>query len=265
MHNGFSTRNIGGLPLVTADTISARHAFTTRLGGVSSGVHQSLNLGENRGDNHENVRENYRILGAALGFDYRDIVFTKQVHGREVRTVNENDRHELFSAVPYEADGLVTNRPGVPIIAFTADCVPVLLHDPAAGVIAAVHCGWRSTVADIIGEALRAMTALGATAADTTAAVGPAIAKCCFEVGPEVPEAMRELLGADAEPLIRPGLPEKFYADLHGACRARLIQLGVCSGNIAVSDECTVCSHEKYWSHRHTKGQRGSQGAIIML
>ena len=250
---------------MTSDTISARHAFTTRLGGVSRGIYESLNLGQNRGDDPEKVRENYRILGVALGFDYRDLVFTRQVHGSTVRTVGKNDRHELFSLIPYEADGLVTNASGLPLIVFTADCVPVLMHDPKADVAAAIHCGWRSTVADILGEALSAMSALGARAENITVAIGPAIGKCCFEVGPEVSKAIRDLLGTDAEAFIRPGNPGKFYADLHGVCRARLLQLGLNSGNIALSDECTVCSHEKYWSHRHTKGKRGSQAAVIML
>ena len=265
MNDGFKTEIIGGLPLTTAGIITARHAFTTRHGGVSDGICESLNLGENRGDDPANVRENYRRLGNALGFDYRNLVFTRQIHGNEVRIVNAGDRHELFGGVPYDADGLVTNEPGVPLIAFTADCAPLLMHDPVAGVIAAVHCGWRGTVADIIASAVYRMERLGAVAANIRAAVGPAIGKCCFEVGPEVPEAIAALIGDRAEALIVPGKPGKFYADLPGVCRARLETLGVESGNIAVSDECTYCNSDKYWSHRATNGQRGSQAAVIML
>lgn len=252
---------------LTASVLPCRHAFTTRLGGVSEGVYESLNLGEHRGDAPEKVRENYRLLCRALGVELSSLVFSRQVHGSGVRVVTEADRHELFAPVPYEADALVTDRPGLTLTVFTADCVPVLLCDPAAGVAAAVHCGWRSSVKDILGAAVEAMRALGARTEDLRAAIGPAIGGCCFETGPEVPEAVRSWLGADAEAFIRPlaGTADKSLVDLKGANRLRLLRLGLDSSHVAVSPDCTMCHPDKYWSHRVTKGVRGSQAALITL
>ena len=254
-----------GVVYQTAPTIKARHAFSTRFGGVSSGHLASLNLGSNRGDAQENVFENYRLLGEATGIDVYRMAFTKQVHGSVVRVVSEADVHKFGTDVPYEADGVVTNIPGLALICFTADCVPVLLCDDKNGVIAAVHCGWRSSVADILDNAVGEMCALGARPETICAAVGPAISQCCFEVGREVIEAAEQYLGGDLDGLYTAGNPGKYYLDLKGANARRLLQLGLWEENIAVSDECTFCMHDKYWSHRYTKGARGSQGALIVL
>jgi YfiH family protein len=263
----FTERNADGVVYLTAGNINARHGFTTRHGGVSSGIFESLNLGENRGDDPELVRENFRRLGRALGINTEAMAFSWQVHGKEVRIVTEKDRRSLFQPIAYEADGLVTNVRGLPIIIFTADCVPVLLHDPEAGVAGAVHCGWRSSVMDILGTAVEKMASLGARPENIRAAMGPAIGKCCFETGPEVPEAVEKYLNGDTEGLYwpRPGVQGKFMVDLKGANRRRLIQLGLRPENISVSEECTVCRADKYWSHRATKGRRGSQAAVICL
>jgi YfiH family protein len=168
--------------------------------------------------------------------------------------------------MPYEADGLVTNEPGLALICFTADCVPVLLCDARNGVIAAVHCGWRSSVGDILNNVLNAMADLGAAPETTAAAIGPAIARCCFEVGGEVVEAVDRYLGGDSAGLYAPAAGEgKYFLDLKAANARRLVQLGVPEEAVAVSDECTFCLPEKYWSHRYTHGKRGNQGAIITL
>ena len=263
----FNENKIGRVCFMTASTISARHAFTTRYGGVSEGIYASMNLGTSRGDSEAAVRENYRLLGEATGIDTSRMAFTRQVHGTEVRIATAADVHELYTEVPYEADGIVTDIPGLALICFTADCVPVLLHDPKNSVIAAVHCGWRSSVGDILAKTLKAMEALGAEREHICAAIGPAISGCCFQVGGEVVEAAREYLGGDIEGLWRadPSVEGKFLLDLKGCNARRLSQLGLKEENIAVSPECTMCSHEKYWSHRHTKGQRGSQGALIVI
>ena len=251
---------------MTSDKIGARHAFSTRHGGVSGGIFESLNLAEGRGDDEAHVRENYRRLSQAAGIDLSRCAFTRQVHGGEVRVAGPGDEHELFAVVPYEADGLVTRERGLALICFTADCVPLLMCDAENGVIAAVHCGWRPTAADIMAEAVRKMTELGAQPEKITAAAGPAIGACCFEVGAEVIDAMRALLGGEY-PLWReePGVSGKFLLDLRGVIAERLTQLGLLRENLDLSDECTVCRCGKYWSHRATHGQRGSQAAAIVL
>lgn len=261
----FAEMSYRELMYMRAPTIPFTHCFTTRWGGVSQGYLESLNLGENRGDDPENVRENYRRLLEAMGLEQQNLCFTRQVHGNTVRIVDGEDRRELFTPFKYEADGIVTRERGLPLICFTADCVPVLLCDPQAGVAGAVHCGWRSTVADILKNAVEKMTELGALPQDICAGIGPAIDMCCFETGPEVPQAVEKLLGADAQGVSFPvGESGKFMVDLKEANRRRLIQLGLREKNISVSDECTCCNSDRYWSHRKTKGERGSQAALIV-
>ena len=245
--------------------IPARHAFTTRYGGVSRGEFASLNLGSNRGDDPEAVRENYRRVCALMGAGIDDCAVTKQVHGSEVRVVTKVDRHVCMSTVPYEADGLVTNERGLPIMCFIADCVPALLCDREHSVIAAVHCGWRSSVADILGETVKKMCALGAKPENIHAAMGAAIGRCCFETDDDVPEAVEKYLSGETQGLFDRRADGKTMVDLRAANAVRLRQLGLRAENIDISPECTMCSHEKYWSHRYTKGRRGSQAAAIVL
>lgn len=262
----FIEHNDHGVVYMTASNLTSTHCFSTRHGGVSTGSLSSMNLGENRGDDPANVIENYRRLKAATGVDTDRLCFTRQVHGNAVRIVTEADIHTLMTPVPYDADGLVTNVPGLAVVAFVADCVPLLLEDPHNRVVAAVHCGWRSTVQDIMGVAVEKMQSLGADPSRIRAAIGASIGACCFEVGPEVPEAIYALLPHDHEGIVRPGEREgKFYVDLREAIARRLVQLGVPRAHILISTECTMCSPDKYWSHRVTKGDRGNQGAFIQL
>lgn len=263
----FEEHSSGGLVYMKSGSLPCRHMFTTRFGGVSAGCLESLNLGENRGDAEENVRENFARVCAVLGVRTDSLVFTRQVHGAQVRVVTEADRHALFTPVPYEADALVTDRAGLTLTVFTADCVPVLLCDREHAVIGAAHCGWRSSVADILRGTVEAMCALGAAPETICAAIGPAIGACCFEVGTDVPEAVYRYIGAAAEEFVRPipGKPDKSLVDLRGANARRLTQLGLKNEHISVSEECTVCKSDKYWSHRATKGLRGSQAGLITL
>ena len=261
----FIEKNEDGLIYMQSTLIPARHAFTTRFGGVSRGSFATLNLGSNRGDDPEAVRENYRRVCALMGVGPDGCAVTKQVHGKEVRLVTEADKHVCMSTVPYEADGLVTGTKGLPIMCFTADCVPVLLYDRENKAAGAVHCGWRSSVADILGEAVAKMRSLGARPENICAAIGPAIGRCCFETHGDVPEAVARYLSGDTEGLFEKKESGKFLVDLRSANARRLVQLGLLPANIDISEECTVCSHDKYWSHRYTRGDRGSQGAVIVL
>ena len=250
---------------MTSDILPARHAFTTRMGGVSGGEWASLNLGEHRGDEPERVRENYRLAGEIFGVGADDFAVAKQVHGTVVRAAGPGDRHVVNTQVPYEADGLVTDIPGIPLMIYIADCVPVLLCDPQARAIAAVHCGWRSSVGDILGKAAEKMAAMGARPENIRAAIGPSIGFDHFETGPEVPRAVGEYLSGDTDGLFIEKGNGKTLVDLRGANRRRLLQLGLLPEHIDVSGECTMCLPDKYWSHRVTAGRRGSQCAMIIL
>ena len=149
------------------------------------------------------------------------------------------------------------------LVCFAADCTPVLLFDPVRQAIAAVHAGWRGTAQGIACKAvLRMQEEFGCAPEDIRAAIGPCIGCCCFEVGPEVPDAMREALGADAEAAIEPR-GEKAHVDLKLLNRIWLQKAGV--QVIDVSPDCTMCHPDRFWSHRVTGGARGSQAAIIRL
>ena len=261
----FTENNHNGLIYMSSDKIGARHAFTTRYGGVSTGIFSSLNLGSNRGDDPEAVRENYRRVCELMGVGIDDMAVTQQVHKADVRIVTSADKHVCMSHVPYEADGIVTSERGLPIMCMVADCVPVLLYDGEHSAAGAIHCGWRSSVGDILKNALDAMASLGAKAQSVHAAIGPSIGRCCFETDDDVPQAIERYLSGDTDGLFdrRPG--GKTMVDLRAANARRLIQLGVLPENIGISDECTYCRHDKYWSHRYTHGQRGSQAALIVL
>ena len=261
----FIETNENGLIYMRSTLIGAKHAFTTRFGGVSEGEFATLNFSASRGDKLENVRENYRRACALFGVDENGACVTNQVHGNAVRTVTAADRHVCLDPTPYHADGLVTGEKGLPIFCFTADCVPALLWDEKGHAVGAVHCGWRSSVADILKNVLDAMGALGARPGDIRAAIGPAIGRCCFETDDDVPEAVTAWLGGDTDGLFDRRADGKTLVDLRLANARRLVSLGVAAEHIDISDECTFCCHDKYWSHRFTKGRRGSQASVIML
>jgi len=264
--NLFSDNAKDGVTFLTSENIRARHAFTTRLGGASEGHLASLNLGENRGDTPENVLENYRRLSAATGIDTDRMVYTNQIHEATILTARRENAQGHFEPTPYKCDGIVTSESALTISCFTADCVPVLLCDERAGVIGAAHCGWRGSVSDILKNAVSAMCALGAAPEDINVAIGPAIGFCCFEVGAEVVRVCEAYIGAAAcAKLVQAKGGGKFRLDLKAANAERLLQLGLLAEHISISPDCTMCSHEKYFSHRHTEGQRGSQGAFITL
>lgn len=240
------------------------HAFSTRIGGVSTGIYDSLNLGMNRGDIKERVIENWRRFLIEAGISQEEFVCGNQIHGNYVHIATKKDLRPAYGPgelIP--ADGYVTNEKNIPISIFTADCVPLLLEDSIDGVIGAIHCGWRSTVADIEGEAVRKMESLGAKAENIKAAIGPSIDRCCFEVGNEVIEAVNALLKREASGFYSKKDNGKYMLDLRGVVGERLIQLGLKKGNIERVGECTMCNPKRYWSHRYTNGERGSLACII--
>lgn len=243
------------------------HCFSTRYGGVSEGCLSSLNLGIHRGDKPENVRRNYEILGRAVGFCPEELVFTRQVHADIVVCVDESNRGDgLEREVTQDRDGLITNVPRVAVIAFSADCTPVLLLDPRKRVVAAVHSGWRGTAAGIVRRAVEQMRVrYGCDPENIRAAIGPCIGPCCFETHRDVPDAMLAALGPEAEAAIAPSASNagKYHVDLKRLNEIWLRRAGV--RQIDVSADCTACQPERFWSHRVVGNDRGSLAAIIML
>ena len=261
----FHNIKIGALEFSTADSLEgAVHCFSTRLGGVSEGTLNSLNLGMHRGDLPERVRENYRILGDAVGFSPEQTVFTKQYHTDMIRVVDESFCGEgLDREVSEICDGQITDRPGVALVTFAADCTPILLFDPVRKAIGAVHAGWRGTAQGIAAKAVDAMVQeFGCVRENIQAAIGPSIGKCCFETDWDVPQSMLDALGPKAvTAFVQKG--EKYYVD-NKFCNALWLQrAGV--GGLDISPDCTKCRPDRYWSHRNHGGERGSMAGIIML
>src|ERR1700761_7153993 len=190
-----------GLRLLTWPALDAgvTAAVTARVGGVSDGPYATLNLSLSVADDQDRVLENRRRLAAALGTSPGDFVFARQVHGATVRVVGDADRgsgaYSLDDAIE-SADALVTTTPGLVLAILTADCLPVVLYDPVAGVLACVHAGWRGTVAGVTAAAVAALCDLGSRPADIIAGLGPAIAGDRYQVGPDVHEAGTTTFGA---------------------------------------------------------------------
>ena len=252
----------GKLEYLVAEGISVPHCFTTRHGGVSSGSQESMNLAIGRGDSPGNVEANLRILAKELGYDAEKYVLTRQIHSDIVRVVTDADCSGFFHRDYPECDALVTNAPGVTLMVFTADCTPLLFHDPVTGAVGAAHAGWRGTAQNIGAKTVEAMVRnFGCEPKNIRAAIGPNIAQCHFETDADVPQALVKTYGAEAEPFIRPQ-GDKFYVNLKEINALSLKRRGV--EQIEISESCTVCEHDRFWSHRYTKGQRGSQGAIIL-
>lgn len=267
----FTLENRNGVQFHTVDQFTAlggtRHGFATRLGGVSQGVCAQLNLSRTELDTEERVRENYRLLCAALGTDVTQLVLSHQVHADAVRVVTRADvLADLYDPIPYEADGLITDIPGLTLTIFYADCIPILLYDPVRQVAGAVHSGWRGTWLGILNNAVETMTQVfGSDPQDIRAAIGPGICPKCFETHADVPDAMKETLGAAADPYITPLPGGKFQVDLKGLCRYRLESAGLLPQHVDVLEECTCCNGDLYWSHRRLGPQRGNQVAMIQL
>lgn len=256
------TKQHGTLEYLQAEGIGVPHAFTTRRGGVSTGYLDSLNLGMHRGDRDQNVEENFRILSGAVGAQPQQIVMTWQIHSDIVRKVDRQDCNGIDHRKYPQCDALITNDPGTALWVFSADCTPILLHDPVTGAVGAVHAGWRGTAAAIAAKTVSAMVAsYGCKPEDIRAAIGPNIGQCCFQTDADVPHAMLAAYGKEALDLIRKE-DQKYYVNLKGMNALALRSVGV--QRIEISPLCTACRTDLFWSHRKMGDKRGSQGAIIV-
>lgn len=257
------TEKCGELEYLRSDNIAVSHGFTTRFGGVSQGHLASLNLGLSRGDAYENVVENYRRLGAALGFDPHRCVLSRQVHSDIVYAAGKSDwGRGLFCEHLPDCDALVTNTPGTALVVFTADCTPVLLWDEKTGAVGAAHAGWRGTASGIAARTVEAMVKhYGAEPQNIHAAIGPNIGLCHFETHGDVPQALISAFGEEMQEYIVPQ-GEKYRVDLKAVNAWVLRQAGV--SDIRLADECTVCQSSRFWSYRVTGSARGSQAGVIV-
>ncbi|MDR1116698.1 MAG: peptidoglycan editing factor PgeF [Oscillospiraceae bacterium] len=261
--SGFKLISSGGLTLCVPEMFSEAGipcAFTTRPGGVSAGTLSSLNFRRNR-DAADNFLKNIDLLSHAVGFDKSSAVHTSQVHGDVIFTV-KRDSGGNVSAPTDSCDALITNETGVTLFAYTADCVPILLCDPAAKCVGAVHAGWRGTANGILLKTVNRMREeFGCLPQNILAAIGPAISQENFEVDGDVYAALKSALKDADRYIFRRG--EKYFPDLKGLNRLWLEYGGVPKENIAVSGLCTYDNPLLFWSHRRDGDSRGCQAAVI--
>jgi YfiH family protein len=239
----FEWTDPGGTVLLQARLGNAHAVFSTRLGGVSEGPYESLNLGILTDDVAGRVRQNRSVLAEAVGRDPASVAMGRQVHGARVQLRAAPPAGETLE----EVDGQVTASPAVTPLVLVADCVPLVLAAP--GAVAAVHCGWRGVAAGIVGNAVRELAGEG----PVVAAVGPGIGPCCYEVGPDV----LERFASRGHDLAGPAL------DLPAVVATELQRAGV--GSIAVAGICVSCNAELFFSHRRDGGVTGRQAGLAWL
>ena len=264
--------NAETVPYLTFDSLSEisgfRHAFTTRLGGVSEGEFTSMNMAFNRGDDPDRVTENYRRFCASAGCEFEELVASAQDHHTYVRAVTSADKGVgIYKPRDMESvDALVTNEPGVTLVTYYADCTPLFFIDPVSRAVGLAHAGWRGTVGRIGEKVIGKMTALyGSDPRNIRAAVGPAISVCCYEVDEPCARHFRALTDLDTEKFLFLKEGGKFMLDLLETNRQILTAAGVPDENITVSDLCTNCNSDLLWSHRATQGRRGTMSAFLSI
>ncbi len=243
------------------------HAFSTRVGGVSSNEFKSLNLSFSRGDDAKCVEENYKIFCSALKFDPSLMVRALQVHGNVIKKISGEDIKDknFKSSVFPETDGFITNGPGIVLATFHADCPAIFMIDPVQKAVGLAHAGWRGTVKKIAVSLLDAFIADYNSSKDNIlCALGPGIGKCCFEVSKSiVPEF--EKLDIKNSYSVESENKYKINIDLLEVNRQIILKAGLPAKNIFKSDVCTVCNRDLLFSHRATNGKRGNNAAFISI
>ena len=270
--NTMTLNNANGVPFLTYNSLSEiktiRHAFSTRLGGVSEGEFTSMNLSFGRGDADENVTENYKRFCDAAGFDYNTLTASSQDHHTFVRYVKEeNAGVGIYKPRDMQSvDALVTDKRGVTLVTYYADCTPLFFVDTKNNAIALAHAGWRGTAGRIGERVIETMREKCSTdPKDLICAIGPAISKCCYEVDSDCADNFLRLRDLNTDSFVFPKNDGKFMVDLLEANRQILVKAGVNPDNITVSDLCTKCNSELLWSHRATNGKRGTMAAFMTL
>ena len=242
------------------------HAFSTRHGGVSKGIFESMNFSF-ANDDRESVLQNYRRFCNAVGFEFDTLVASSQDHNTFVRVCTKDNcgigitRKKDIESV----DALVTNEQGVTLVTYYADCTPLFFVDTKRKAIGLAHAGWRGTVGKIGQKVIDKMVEnYGTDPKDVVCAIGPAISLCCYEVDKACADNFYAL-GLDDSKFVFPKEDGKFMIDLLETNRQILMSCGVKEENITVSDLCTKCNSDLLWSHRATNGKRGTMSAFMTL
>lgn len=235
------------------------HGFTTRKGGVSTGAYESLSMSPRRGDDIECVRENERILCRELSLDIERLSSTRQEHTDNIEIIDK-ERIGYGVKIPWDhpVDACITTEKNVPVLCYSADCVPILLYADDIKAIAAVHAGWRGTESKIVYKTVQKIIEMGAESKNIYAAIGPCIGKCCYEVDGEVAKKFSEKYYTE-----KPS--DKYMLDLGSVNFDLIKECGVKEENISLSGICTKCNNDIFFSHRGQNGKSGTLGGIICM
>ena len=272
--NVFRNVERGGVPYLSfkalEDTGMVINGFSTRLGGASKGRFATMNFSYSRKDDPADVLENFTRMADALGVERDRMVVSYQTHTTNVRRVTREDEGKgVIRERDYrDVDGLITDVPGITLVTFYADCVPLYLVDPVHHAIGLSHSGWRGTVRRMGQVTMDAMKeAFGTRPEDVTACIGPSICRDCFEVGEEVAEAF-----ADAfDPKYRDALyranekPGTYQLDLWKANEIIFQEAGVPKEQIHTTNICTMCNSDYLFSHRRVGEERGNLAAFLSI
>ena len=247
-----------------------KNVFTTRLGGISTGIHASMNLSFTNGDDPENIRRNFDIISKVIGVSPDHIVRSHQTHTTNILKVTKDmvyDDGLLHDPPGEDIDGLITDVPGVALATFYADCVPLYFVDPVRKVIGLSHSGWRGTVAGMAQITPEAMCkTYGCAPTDIHAAIGPSICKNCYEVDDVVADRIIEAFPSDYSTVLYPGKAVgKYQLDLWETNKRFMMRAGISEDNIEISGLCTCENPDYLFSHRASGGKRGNLAAFLML
>ena len=236
------------------------HGFTTRKGGVSPGVHASLNLSLTREENRENVAENYRRLADALGVNGEHFAACHYEHGNGVEHITAADRGQGIrreNTLPF-CDGVVVTDPDVVAVTLHADCTPLFFADRFGRSAGVAHAGWKGTY-QAISENM--IDKLNIPAKDILVGIGPNIKVCCFEVQEDVGGLFAKKYGES----VRRFRDGKQYVDLVAVTLMQLEKKGIPAENVTVSEYCTYCRNDLFFSHRHSRGNTGAMASVIKI
>lgn len=245
------------------------HGFSTRLGGVSSGIFTSMNLGFGRGDNEADVMENFKRFCNALSIDIESVVLSDQTHTSNIRKMTQSDRGKgVIAKKDYQdIDAMITNEAGVALTALFADCVPIYFLDPVKKAIGLAHSGWRGTFGQIGKKTVEAMSKeFGTIPSDLIACIGPSICQDCYEIDDAL--ALKFINTFDPEEKNCIAIQKedvRYHLDLWKVNELILISAGILQSQITLPDLCTGCNSDFLFSHRALNGKRGNLAAMIML
>lgn len=246
--------------------------FSSRSGGLSTGVYSSLNLGLHVDDASELVVANRRLFLDELGIPFRNCVIAEQVHGDSIKLITNQDKGKgmetIHTAIP-ATDGMITNESGIALMAFFADCVPIYFFHPDIRIVGIAHAGWKGTVKNIAGKMAAKISSFGGHPSRCLAAIGPCIGKCCYEVDEKVGRLFLENVPNANEFInqIKNSTYEKnkYKLDLAAANKELLLAEGLSVSNILEAGICNSCRENDFYSYRRDSGMTGRMAGVISL